>query len=123
MPSEFEERLNSILNDPEQMDKIANMAKSLMGGGDTPAQSAQTEATGGGVGALFDGLDPGMLQRIGSMMSGMSQGGNDNTALLEAMKPFLKEKRRAKMERALKLAKMAKVAQFAFGDLGGIFHV
>ena len=29
---EFEDRINSVLNDPEQMDKIANLAKSLMGG-------------------------------------------------------------------------------------------
>lgn len=123
MPSDFEDRLNSILNDPEQMDKIANMAKSLMGGGDTASTGPQTAPVGDGIGSMFEGLDPGMLQRIGSMMSGMNQGNDDNTALLEAMKPFLKEKRRAKMERALKIAKMAKIAQFAFGDLGGIFHV
>lgn len=121
--SEFEDRLNSILNDPEQMDKIANMAKSLMGGGTTDLGSQEPPAAESGAASLFDGLDPGMLQRIGKVMSGMNQGGNDNTALLEAMKPYLKEKRRAKMDRALKIAKIAHVAQVAFGDLGGIFHV
>lgn len=120
--SEFEDRLNSILNDPEQMDKIANMAKSLMGGGTDPGP--QTESTAdSGVSSILEGLDPGMMQRVMKMMSGMNQGPDENTALLEAMKPFLKEKRRAKMDRALKLAKMAKMAQLAFGDLGGIFHV
>lgn len=121
--SEFEDRLNSILNDPEQMDKIANMAKSLMGGGATDLGPQEPPAAESGATSLFDGLDPGMLQRIGKVMSGMNQSGNDNTALLEAMKPYLKEKRRAKMDRALKIAKIAHVAQVAFGDLGGIFHV
>ena len=109
--SEFEDRLNSILNDPEQMDKIASMAKSLMGGGADSAPQ-QTPPPDSGASSLLEGLDPGMIQRP-----------DENTALLEAMKPFLKEKRRAKMDRALKLAKMAKMAQFAFGDLGGIFRV
>ena len=31
---ELEDQLNSILSDPEQMAKIAGLAKSLMGGGD-----------------------------------------------------------------------------------------
>ena len=121
--SEFEDRLNSILNDPEQMDKIASMAKSLMGGGGPDSAPQQTQPTDSGASSLLEGLDPGMIQRVMQMMSGMNQGPDENTALLEAMKPFLKEKRRAKMDRALKLAKMAKMAHFAFGDLGGIFRV
>jgi hypothetical protein len=122
--SEFEDRLNSILNDPEQMDKIASMAKSLMGGGGSdPSPQPAPPSGDGGIGSLLEGLDPGMIQRAMQMMSGMNQGTNENTALLEAMKPFLKEKRRAKMDRAMKLAKMAKMAQLAFGDLGGIFRV
>ena len=30
--SEFEDKLNSVLGDPAQMEKIANLAKTLMGG-------------------------------------------------------------------------------------------
>lgn len=121
--SEFEDRLNSLLNDPEQMEKIAGMAKSLMGGGTDPGPQSQPAADSGAA-PLLEGLDPGMLQRVMGMLSNMEQGPDENTALLEAMKPFLKEKRRAKMDRALKLAKMAKMAKLAFGsDLGGIFHV
>ena len=120
--SEFEDRLNSILNDPEQMDNIASMAKSLMGGGADPGPQEAPKADSG-ISSILEGVDPGMMQRVMKMMSGMNQGPDENTALLEAMKPFLKEKRRAKMDRALKLAKMAKMAQLAFGDLGGIFRV
>jgi len=46
--SEFEDRLNSILNDPEQMDKIASMAKSLMGGGGPDSAPQQTKPTDSG---------------------------------------------------------------------------
>lgn len=113
--SEFEDRLNSILNDPEQMDKIANMAKSLMGGDGTTANPAQAVPA-----QPFDGLDAGMLQGIRKIMSGMnSTQVDEKTALLEAMKPYLGEKRRAKMEKAMKLAKMARLAELAFGEFGG----
>ena len=58
--SEFEDRINSVLNDPEQMDKIANLAKSLMGGGD-------------GQGA--DAGDGGMMGKLGELAKGLSGGG------------------------------------------------
>ena len=59
--SEFEDRINSVLNDPEQMDKIANLAKSLMGGGD-------------GQGA--DAGDGGMMGKLGELAKGLSGGGS-----------------------------------------------
>ncbi len=118
--SEFEDRLNSILNDPEQMDKIANMAKSLLGGDAGGAASGPQAAPA----TPFDGIDPAMLQGIGKIMSSMNDPQNDQkTALLEAMKPYLDEKRRSKMDRAMKLAKMARLAGLAFGEFGGNFHV
>ena len=43
-------------------------------------------------------------------------------ALLEALKPFLAEKRRDKLDRAMKLARMEKMAELAFGALGGEKH-
>ena len=54
--SEFEDRINSVLNDPEQMDKIANLAKSLMGGD--------------GQGA--DAGDGGMMGKLGELAKGLS---------------------------------------------------
>ena len=58
--SEFEDRINSVLKDPEQMDKIASLAKSLMGGG---AQST-------------DSGDGGMMGKLGELAKGLSGGGS-----------------------------------------------
>ena len=38
--SDLEDRLNSILSDPEQMARIQNLAQSLMGGGEGEAGAA-----------------------------------------------------------------------------------
>ena len=102
--SDWEEQLNSILGDPEQMNRIADLAKSLMGGGEEAAPAPQ-------------GPDPG---GIASLVQSVMGGGKDNTqALLEAMKPWLSEKRRAKIDRAVKIARMAKLAELAMGEGDG----
>ena len=104
--SELEDRINSILGDPEQMEKIAGLAKSLMGG--EPTQEAPPEAPE---------LDPGMLRRLTQLMRGGDAPGREQ-ALLRAMEPYLSEKRRGKMDRALKLARMARLARLALGETG-----
>ena len=52
-------------------------------------------------------------------------GGHDsaNRHLLEAMKPYLAEKRRRKIDRAMKLARLASLAELAAEDLEGDDHV
>lgn len=114
--SDFEERLNSILNDPAQMEKITSMAKSLMGGTETPQK--RTESQQGKESSLFETLDPAMLGRLTKVMGGMNQH-DEKRELLEAMKPYLSDRRREKLERAMKLAKMIHMAEIAFGTLGG----
>jgi len=44
---------------------------------------------------------------------------DSRTALLCAMKPYLSPKRREKLERAMKLARMIHMAEIAFGASGG----
>ena len=108
--SDFEDRLNSILNDPAQMDRIAAMAKSLMGGeGDTSRQPKPTEN--------FEMPDLGRLMASFGVGSGGKS--DDKRALLEAMKPYLAPHRREKLDRAMKLAKMIGMAETAFGLFGG----
>ena len=58
-----------------------------------------------------------MLQ---TMLSRIQNGGSsDSQKLLEAMKPFLAEKRRAKLDRAIRIAKLASIAELAMGENGG----
>ena len=117
--SEFEDKLNSILNDPQQMDKIAGLAKSLMGG---EAENNQTNSGADGLSSAFAsmlGSDSGMdFGRIaGILSSGMAQN-DEKQALLSAMKPYLSEKRQAKMDKAIKIASIARIARLAMGEMG-----
>lgn len=88
---DLEEKLNKLLNDPTEMERFAGFAKSFMSGGDEKDKSP-------------------MLPKLPS-------GGRDER-LLEAMRPFLSEKRRVKMDRAMKIARLARLAQIANDKLG-----
>ncbi len=109
--AELEDMINSVLSDPEQMNKIMGMAQSLMGG---ESQSQPREENRG----VMDGLDPKMLSKLRQLMGGAQRPG-ESEALLRAMQPYLSEKRRVKMDKALKLARFAKLAGFAMEELGG----
>ena len=112
--SEFEDKLNSILGDPEQMDKIANLAKSLMGG-----EEENTSASA--IGSLLEGeggIDAAAIGRIGRLLSAGNGENSEKQALFNAMKPYLSEKRRAKMDKAMKLASLARIARLAMGEMG-----
>lgn len=116
--SEFEDRVNSILNDPDQMDKITKIAQSLMGG-----EQAEPEERGGDnpFAALLGsgGDEMAALGRISRALNSQNQADREKTALLEAMKPYLSEKRRSKMDKALKIARLTRIARAAMGENGG----
>ena len=91
----MEEQLQKILNDPEAMEKLMQVAQNLGG-----AQSPD--------------LDPGMLQKL----SGIAGQGNidpQQKALLNALMPYLSRRRIHKLENAMRAARMAR---FAAGALG-----
>lgn len=113
--SELEDRINSILSSPEEMNRITQLAQSLMGGSaPVPVQPDASEQPDSGM--------AGMMEKLRGMM-GTAQavpgGKSDTHALLEAMTPFLGEKRRRKMTRALQLARAAKFAGTMFSEEGG----
>lgn len=124
--SELEDKINGILGDPAQMEKIAGLAKSLMGGGDSGGAPAEkTKSAGGGLDSLMQSLgsdgaiDPAMLARLSRAFSSGAGEKKQERALLEAMKPYLSEKRRSKMDKAIKLARLASIARIAMGEMGG----
>jgi len=102
--AELDDMINSVLSDPEQMSKIAGLAQSLMGGENAPPSPPP-----------FDPKAMGILQKV----MGRDSDSGCSEALLRAMQPYMSEKRRLKMDKALRLARMAKLAGFAMEELGG----
>ncbi|MDY5099853.1 MAG: hypothetical protein SPE74_00305 [Oscillospiraceae bacterium] len=96
---ELEDRLEAVLNDPRQMERIARMASTLMGGMGMGAGTGDGSGTGG------DG-----------------EGGRENEnkrRLLSALSPFLSAGRQQRLERALRVAAAARLARAAMSEWGG----
>ena len=96
---ELEDRLEAVLNDPRQMERIARMASTLMGGMGMGAGKGDGPGTGGG-----------------------GEGGRENEnkrRLLSALSPFLSAGRQQRLERALRVAAAARLAKAAMSEWGG----
>ena len=118
MIADFEDTLSAILSNPDAMGQIMSLAKSLGGNQQSqadPSPSQQDEEPQEDPSAspqfedlfsLFSGnLDPSMLTMLSGIMKEYGSGQEDhNLALLAALRPFLKEKRQAKIEQAIQLA-------------------
>ena len=132
----FEEQLNSILGNQEAMGQIMALARSLSGEQPSAAQpppalessaeqgetSDTTEASENAppdLSALLGQIDPKMIQ-IGMEVFRQVQSTEDrNAALLNALRPFLREEKQARLDRALQIARMTKLGRAALGALGG----
>lgn len=110
----LEEKLSSILSDPETMQKLITMAQSLS----AAAPAAPAEPNKQGHGALeLPQLDLGMVQKLSGLMG---QGGIDSEQknLLQALRPYLSRQRLQKLEHAMQAAKMARLAATVLGQQG-----
>lgn len=88
-------------------------------GGDAPAAlppappPAAPAASGGGLGGMLGALgslDPGTLSAAANLIGQFNNGGDDQrTALLNALRPFVKEQRYAKLDKAIQIAKLSRL--------------
>ncbi|MBE7003606.1 MAG: hypothetical protein E7425_04875 [Ruminococcaceae bacterium] len=117
--ADWQEQLHTILSDPDAMAQIVSLAQSISGGDDGPGGAppppgAPSEppkpppppgASPEAVQAMLGSLDPELAERMLSLLSQLNRPeSGETTALLLALRPFLSEKRRGKVERAAQLA-------------------
>ena len=107
---DLQEQLNGILNDPAAMEKIRSMAQAL---GTEPAVNPQ-EPSGD---SFLTGLDLGMVQKL-SGLARQSSIDKREQALLRALGAYLSKDRIGRLEKAMRAAKMAKLASSSLNQGG-----
>ena len=115
--AEWEEKLEGILSNPQAMEQIMALAKSLEGGNTQPADTSSTpEAptpapfSAPDLSQLMSGvgqLDPKLLSMAAKLMGQMGKQDDRRTALLQALRPFVKPERYAKLDKAIQIAKLS----------------
>ncbi|MCD8147105.1 MAG: hypothetical protein LUD84_07515 [Clostridiales bacterium] len=125
---DFEEKLNSILSSPEAMGQIMSLASSIAGKpegeGNTPTEAApqpdsSPAAEGNDPLNLLQNLDPAMVQRVMGLYREYTRGGDEKTALLQAMRPFLREERQERLDKAMRIARLSRVIRAALEQFRG----
>ena len=107
---QMEDKLGAILNNPQLMGQIMSMAQSL--GQNPPQASASPKQE-----TPLPDFDPAMLQKLSGLAS---QGTVDNNqkALLTALHPYLSRRKVEKLEKAMRAAKVARMASGFLGQGG-----
>ena len=117
--SDFEDKLNKILSSPEDMEKILDVARSLAGSGAGQSGDDAKDADTDGKATDNQKIDPKMIKLMTRLMGEYSSPRGDKSELISAIKPYLKEERRADLDRAAQIAKLAKLARTAFSEFSG----
>ena len=99
---DISEKLSALLSDPEGMDKIKNMAQSLLGSKAEELPPARTDDLDIDIGALT-----GILRKM------KGNGSSDSKInLLLALKPNLSKEKQARVDSAIKILKLIELAPF-----------
>lgn len=140
--SEFDEKLNALLSDPDRMSQIMQMAQSLSSGFAQPTgektppqagpvppfsqaqQPGPTPVTPNFDGDIFSsltgGLDPSMLLKLMPLIRELGSDSSSNArTLLYALRPYLKPERQERIERSLQLAKLLRIGRKFFANWEG----
>lgn len=116
--SELEEKLGAILSNQDAMSQIMALAKSLGGGSAEapPPAGPSAEPSGDPPPAppSAGGIDPRLLSMAAKLAGAYSEAGDDRrVALLNSLRPFVKEERHAKLDKAVQIARLTRVVRIA----------
>lgn len=131
--SGFEDKLNAILSDREAMGQIMALAQSL-GKQEEQPEAPQPEQEGEegyvpvypqehgqppvqampDLSSMLSGIDPTMMQMGMQLLQEYNRADDRNAALLAALRPFVKEERYAKVDRAIQIARLSRVIRVLF---------
>lgn len=117
---DMESKMGAILNNPEMMQKIMAMAQTLnQSSGQKQEEKAppKDESSQQAGGFNMPDIDISMLQKLSGLAK---QSGVDRNqqSLLKALHPYLSRQRIAKLEKAMRAARMASVASSVLGSQG-----
>lgn len=117
---DLEQKIQSVLSDPEQMQQVLNMARALgVSIPESEEPKAREQETSppeqnippqAGVDALSEPVSQ-LLQQAGKLEKRQEN-------LLNALKPFLKPNRREKIDRAMQVARLSHLAGYALRSRG-----
>ena len=112
--SEFDDRLNALLSDPDSMAQIVQLAQQLSGQQPPPPEPPQ--------GAAGEGFDPQLLKKLLPLLQDASCENGQSSRLLTAIRPYLRPEKQEKVAEALRMAHLITLGKrfMTEGDMGHV---
>ena len=110
---DFEDKLESILNNPQAMSQIMSLAQSLGGNSEQPSPPPKQESTATQPDKSQFPLDGRLLSLFSTLFTQYNDHDDQRVALLNSLRPFVKERRYAKLDKAIQIAKLSRMARMA----------
>ena len=114
---DFAEKISALLSNPESLEKVKSIASMISNNNaETPAndlldsQAPNKNESPDGLDSLLGNIDPALLLKLTSMLSGGHDKNDPKVHLLTSLRPFLGEERRNSLDTALNLLKFSKIA-------------
>ena len=101
--ADLDKTLNSILSDPEAMEQIKALGEAM--GISVPEEKSQPVPQSV---AAPSGEMLGMMMKLAPLLSSFNEE-NDSTRLLNALRPFLSEKRRVRIDGSIRLLSLMRI--------------
>lgn len=113
---DMEQKINSILGNPQMMSQLMSMAQSLSSQ-NQETNTDQTTAPQQKAPSLPAGIDLNMIQKVAGIAQRTGIDRNQQQ-LLKALTPYLCKERITKLEKAMRAAKIAGLATTFLGSSG-----
>lgn len=110
---DFEDKLESILNNPQAMSQIMSLAQSFGGSNQKQDSSPEQESASASPNNSDFPLDGRLLSMITTLFNQYNSNDDQRIALLNSLRPFVKEHRYAKLDKAIQIAKLSRMARVA----------
>lgn len=119
--AQWEEKLGAILNNPQAMSQIMSIAQSLGGTQEQEGESVPDAApeVPPEPSAQAPELDPKVMEVGMRALAAWQEPGDSRSALLQALRPLVKEERRGKVDKAIQITRLSKVVRVVLDSWQG----
>ena len=95
MADEFQDKLNSILSNPDMMRAISSLAGSMNGGNEGVSSNTSPSVD--------------LSENLKSVISGLDADSDSRINLLNAIKPYMRSQRAGQVDNAIRILKLTKL--------------
>lgn len=104
------DKIEEILNSPEALSKVLDVAQSIMGAKEEPSSPTPD---------ALNGLDPKIIATLGNLMQEFNRNDDRRFQFLNSLRPYMGEKSAPHIDKAVQIMRISRVISHLFKNYGG----